>query len=274
MRKNKFSSKVSDDTTLVIATYNRPVFLELALKGVLRQKILPYEVIIADDGSTDETRELIERYAAHFPVPLVHSWIPDEGFRLAKSRNVAIAKVKTDYIIVIDGDIVISPSFVKDHILARRPNMFLNGGRARLTEWATKKRCRTLNPKFSCFTPGLLRPLTMLRIPWLHSVMKGELELHKIRGCNMSFWRSDIIRVNGYEERIIGWGCDDTELAQRFFNVGMQRKNIKGLAICVHLYHKEAEGASVTRKVNGLIEDETREKMRMQAGIGIDQYLN
>ena len=87
-------------------------------------------------------------------MPLVHSWIPDEGFRLAKSRNVAIAKVKTDYIIVIDGDIVISPSFVKDHILARRPNMFLNGGRARLTEWATKKRCRTLNPKFSCFTPG------------------------------------------------------------------------------------------------------------------------
>ena len=95
--------RVADDTTLIITTYNKPVFLELVLKSVMRQRVLPCEVIVADDGSKEDTKALIERYQALFPVPLVHSWIPDEGFRLSMSRNVAIAKAKGDYIIIATG---------------------------------------------------------------------------------------------------------------------------------------------------------------------------
>ena len=146
--------RVADDTTLIITTYNKPVFLELVLKSVMRQRVLPCEVIVADDGSKEDTKALIERYQALFPVPLVHSWIPDEGFRLSMSRNVAIAKAKGDYIIIIDGDIVLGPSFVADHVWAREEGCFVNGNRARLTKAATQWHCKTLNPRITTEAPA------------------------------------------------------------------------------------------------------------------------
>jgi GT2 family glycosyltransferase len=81
--------KKDDRISLVVTTYNSPAFLELVLKSVLDQRTLPREVVIADDGSTEETRLLIESYREKCPVPIVHSWIPDEGFRVAKARNEA-----------------------------------------------------------------------------------------------------------------------------------------------------------------------------------------
>lgn len=262
----------ANDTTLIITTYNNPVFLEMVFKSVLSQQTMPGEVIVADDGSTAETRELIERYQKLFPVPLIHSWIPDEGFRLSMSRNVAIAKAKGDYIIFIDGDIVLVPSFVKDHVSTRERGYFINGSRARLSEGATRKHCALLDCRFTVFTPGLKRPMVMLRIPWLHYLAKGAKGIDKIRGCNMSFWKSDLVAVNGYEERIVGWGCEDTELVDRLYHIGVKRKNIKGLAPCVHLYHSTSPANDTTHKVNKLIREETERLRKTKAEKGLDQY--
>ena len=262
----------ANDTTLIITTYNKPVFLEMVLKSVLRQRTMPAEVIVADDGSTVETRELIEHYQSIFPVPLIHSWIPDEGFRLSMSRNVAIAKAKGDYIIIIDGDVVLGPSFVGDHLLARERGYFINGSRARLSEEATRKRCALLDPHFTFFTSGLSRPFVMLRIPWLHRLIKGATGISKIRGCNMSFWKSDLVAVNGFEERIVGWGCEDTELVDRLYHIGVKRKNIKGLAPCVHLYHPYPAEKHETHKANINIRKETERLRKTRADKGLDQY--
>lgn len=270
MQKKK---RVADDTTLIITTYNKPVFLELVLKSVMRQRVLPCEVIVADDGSKEDTKALIERYQALFPVPLVHSWIPDEGFRLSMSRNVAIAKAKGDYIIIIDGDIVLGPSFVADHVWAREEGCFVNGNRARLTKAATQWHCKTLNPCITVFTPGLKRPLVMVRMPWLHRLDKGAMGINKIRGCNMAFWKKDLVAVNGFEERIEGWGCEDTELVDRLYNIGVRRKNIKGLAPCVHLYHPKAAENYETHKANIAIREETERLQKKRADKGLDQYL-
>ena len=264
--------KRATDTTLIITTYNKPIFLEMVLKSVMIQQTLPTEVIVADDGSTVETRELIERYQILFPVPLIHSWIPDKGFRLSMSRNVAIAKAKGEYIIVIDGDIVLCPSFVRDHLLAREHGYFINGNRARLTEEATLRLCASLNPHITMFTKGLKRPLVMLRIPWLHHLIKGATGIKKIRGCNMSFWKSDLVAINGFEERIIGWGCEDTELVDRLYHIGIKRKNIKGLAPCVHLYHPKAKENYETHKANISIREETEHSRKTRADKGLDQY--
>ena len=270
MGKNQTIAK---GVSLIVTTYNRPLFLELVLKSILRQKVMPAEVIIADDGSTIETEELINRYVKLFPVPLIHSWIPDKGFRLAKSRNMAIARSTGDYIIIIDGDIVLSPCFVHDHLQARKPGYFINGGRARLSEAATLKRCQTLDDKFSLFTYGLKRPLTMVRLPWLYKMAKGPIGIKKIRGCNMSFWRNDLVAVNGFEEKIEGWGCEDTELVVRLFNNGVKKLNISGLAPCVHLYHPGDKNSSVTRVENAKIEEESITKGKKRADLGLDQYI-
>ena len=126
--------KIAPEISLVITTYNSPAFLELVLKSVLRQHVFPLEVIIADDGSGEETRQLIDRYRKIMPVPLIHSWIPDEGFRLSKSRNVAIVKAKGSYIVNIDGDMVLMPHFIEDHRSLMKENQFVAGSRARLKE--------------------------------------------------------------------------------------------------------------------------------------------
>lgn len=269
----KHKQKIAEDVSLIVTTYNRPVFLELVLKSIIRQSLLPAEVVVADDGSGEETRKLIARYAKIFPVPLIHSWIPDEGFRLSKSRNIAIACSKGEYIISIDGDIVLARDFVRDHVQARRPGYFINGGRARLSKAATLIRCKTLNDHFSLMSRGLKRPLTMIRLPWLHSVLKGPEGVRKIRGCNMSFWRRDLIAANGFEEKIEGWGCEDTELVVRLYNNGVKRLNIPGLASCVHLYHPGAKDSKVTRVRNARIEDESAATKKKRADQGIDQYL-
>src|SRR5690606_36112774 len=101
-------------------TYNWPEALECCLLSVLKQKMLPGEVIIADDGSGEPTRQLINRFRQLCPVPLLHVWQPDEGFRLGKIRNKAIAAASGDYIIQTDGDIILHPLFIKDHMAASR----------------------------------------------------------------------------------------------------------------------------------------------------------
>lgn len=124
--KNDF--KVS----LIVSTYNSPRFLELCLKSICNQKRLPDEVLIGDDGSTSETKAVIDKFKEIFPVPLLHIWQADEGFQLAKIRNKCIARAKYDYIIQIDGDIVLHPYFVQDHILKACPGYFVVGSRAKL----------------------------------------------------------------------------------------------------------------------------------------------
>ena len=109
-------------------------------------------------------------------------------------------------------------------------------------------------------------------MPWLHHLAKGATGIDKIRGCNMSFWKSDLVAVNGFEERITGWGCEDTELVDRLFHIGIKRKNIKGLAPCVHLYHPKTQENHETHKANISIREETERLRKTRADKGLDQY--
>ena len=126
-------------TSLIISTYNRSDALELCVKSVLRQSLLPDEIIIADDGSKEDTGELIHQLAASSEVPIIHVWHEDLGFRLASIRNKAIAKASKEYIIQIDGDIVLHKDFVKDHVHFAKKGSFVTGSRVLIREGLTKK---------------------------------------------------------------------------------------------------------------------------------------
>src|SRR6185312_15866657 len=128
-RMNRESFK----TTLIVTTYNWPAALDLTLKSAARQSVMPEEIIVADDGSGQETAHLVDRHAAVSSVPLLHVWQPDDGFRLARSRNRAIAAARGEYIIIVDGDLVLHEHFIADHKLAARRGSFIQGVRL-LTE--------------------------------------------------------------------------------------------------------------------------------------------
>ena len=126
MKKDKINS------TLIITTYNWPDALELVLESVKNQVILPTEVIIADDGSTNETKQLIESFQNNFPVPLRHIWHEDKGFRRSAILNLAISKTDSDYIIQLDGDCIIHKNFVGDHLNSIEKGTYLFGSRVNI----------------------------------------------------------------------------------------------------------------------------------------------
>lgn len=227
-------------TSLIIATYNNPAYLYLTLKSVMNQRRLPYEVIIADDGSGEETRALVEDMAAESFVPLRHVWHPDEGFRLGAIRNKAIAEAKGDYIIQIDGDIVLHPSFVMDHESMARRGWFHSGSRVLLSPQTTELMVRKKIVELPQGAPergkanGHRIPLLM---PLMRRYKSGDGGY--VRGCNMAFWREDLIAVNGYNEDITGWGREDSELSYRLINNGLKKGFVKFGAIEYHLHHPE-----------------------------------
>lgn len=118
--------------SIIITTYNRPDALQLVLQSLHNQSRLPDEVIIADDGSTPETQELITRIQAQVDYPIRHVWQPDEGFRAAQIRNQAARKAHSDYLIFLDGDCVVRPDFVQQHGLLAEKGWFVAGNRVML----------------------------------------------------------------------------------------------------------------------------------------------
>ncbi|WP_333808221.1 glycosyltransferase family 2 protein [Flavobacterium sp.] len=259
-------------SSLVTPTYNWPQALELLLLSVKRQTILPDEVIVADDGSKPETTELIKQFQKDFPVPLIHVWHEDNGNQKPKIMNKAIAKAKYDYIIEIDGDIIMHPNFVEDHLKYAAKGIYLFGSRVNIQ----KNILDTIFSKkitfFHFFSKGIKKRGRTLRIPFFMNFAKlHEKRSSKLRGCNMSFWKEDFIKINGFNEALVGWGIDDSEMIQRLHNIGIQGKRLKNVAIAYHIYHKEQDKSHI--EINHIIEKETTEKKITFIEKGINQYL-
>lgn len=229
--------------SLIITTYNRPDALLRVLESILHQEIPPDEIIIADDGSGEETRETIKEFARHSFIPVKHSWQEDKGFRPARARNSAIAMSDYDYIIAIDGDMVLHKSFVKDHLSCAKRGNYIQGSRVFLNEKLTEQLLKVKNKKIQniIFSTKIKNRLNGLYIPIasrLYCIRKSTG--HKgIRSCNFSLFKSDILKVNGFNEDFITWGKEDSEFVERLFNIGIKRRNLKFKAIQYHLYHKE-----------------------------------
>lgn len=229
-------------TTLIIATYNWPQALDLVLKSVLIQTVMPDEVIIADDGSKTETRQLIESYQKTFPIPLIHVWHEDIGFRLSEIRNKAIAKAKYDYIVQIDGDIILHNEFIKDHNAFAQPKTFVRASRSYISKNKAGDILKKKKYKLSYFSSGITNRLSAVHFPaaWkLFEYTYKAKEIYEIHGCNMAFWKDDVLSINGYNENFTGWGLEDKEFVVRMLNRGYKKRFIKLGAICFHIWHPE-----------------------------------
>jgi glycosyltransferase involved in cell wall biosynthesis len=255
--------------SLLVTTYNWPEALAAILSSVAAQRVPPDEVIVGDDGSGEPTRRLVEAFRGRLAAPLVHVWQPDDGFRLARIRNMSVAAATGQYIIQIDGDMILHPEFVRDHLDAAAPGCFIGGSRVVLGPEATRRaleRQRRLGP----FSPDIGNRLNTLRAPRLGRAI-GRLvtqrSLNRVRGCNMSYWRSDFIEVNGYDEAYVGWGREDTDLVVRFFRYGLERRFFKLQGVAYHLHHRENPGERLGRNDDLLRETMRDGRYRCEAGV-------
>jgi glycosyltransferase involved in cell wall biosynthesis len=256
------------DFSLIITTYNSPEYLLLVLRSAENQTILPNEVIIADDGSTSDTRKKIEFYKNKTHLKIIHSWQKDKGFRAAKSRNKALAKSKYDYIVMIDGDTILHPRFCEDHLNNSEYGFFIQGKRVFLSKNKSKQVLSSNKVNFSFFSFGFLN-----RINGLHSIILSSLFTNKntnlrgIKTCNMSFFRQDCIDINGFNNEFEGWGKEDSEFIVRLFNNGIKRKNLRFSAVQFHLWHKVSSRESLKKNISLLNASITRKSNWCDDGI-------
>jgi len=259
--------------SLIVSTYNWPEALNLCLESICRQTVMPTEVIIADDGSTGETKELIEQYRKTFPVPLIHVWQEDDGFQLSRIRNKAIAAATGDYIIQVDGDLILERHFISDHIIFSKRNSFVSGSRVIMRQELSKRLLKTSQTRIPLITKGLINVANGLRIPFLSKRLENYKndDVYYLRGCNMAFWRSDLIRVNGYNEAFTGWGREDNEIGLRLINSGVEKRVIKFSGIVFHIYHPEKTRSGLN--INDEILKQTALNNLIYCDKGLSQYI-
>ena len=258
--------------SLIICTYNWPEALALVLSSIAIQSVPPDEIVIADDGSGSSTADTIKKYDEILSIPIVHSWQEDINCRIPHSRNKAIAKAKFEYIIMIDGDTVLHSDFVKDHKISAKKGIYIQGSRVLLQSAITNtifSKGFFKSPSF--FSKEAKNKLNMLRIPLISRLIRLQKSknINRIRGCNYSIYKDDIIKVNGFNEKITTWGREDSEFVQRLFNIGMNKQVLKFSGIQYHLYHKERSH----NHINDDILNNTINNNIKSCENGIDRYL-
>lgn len=226
--------------TVIVTTYNNPGHLSKVLYGLLNQKRLPDELIVADDGSGEETARAIKDLTVIAPFPLLHVWHEHKDFRAAKIRNKAIRQSSGDYIVLLDGDCVVNSNFVPDHLTLAERGCFIQGKRVHVNKKAVAEFNHNHAGSFfelakMALTGKISNVHHILRLPEIIAIKNNTLT--GIKSCNMSFYRDDMMAINGFNEDFVGWGNEDSELACRFFKYGLSKKVHPFMAICFHLWH-------------------------------------
>jgi glycosyltransferase involved in cell wall biosynthesis len=277
--------------SVIITTYNWPSALNLVMQALSKQTVLPAEILIADDGSTQETKEIIDQIKTQFPIPVQHIWQPDEGFRASAIRNKALAKASGDYIVFMDGDCIPRDNFIEMHGKLAEPGFFVAGNRSLLTQNFTAKllsqattvqaqASQTFNASvlfswslFQCFLVRLQghcnRFLPFLTLPGHRWRKRNPTQWEGAKGCNLGIWKMDLIRINGWEERFSGWGFEDSDLVIRLIRIGIRRKDGRFALPVIHLWHSENDRSRQKENWNLLLA--TQHKQRWVAEQGLDE---
>jgi GT2 family glycosyltransferase len=231
---------------VVFTTYNRAHDLERVLAGFARQSWPDFEIVIADDGSGDETRDCIERARKAWKLNIRHVWHEDIGFRKCRILNRAIAETSAEYLIFTDGDCIPHPDFISGHLDLARPGCFVSGGCVRLGELASRtiavpdvvdgrvfeRHWLTLQGE----TAMNLRKLILSERPWPVLMNTITTTRPTWNGHNASTWREEVLAVNGFDERL-GYGGEDREFGERLERCGMRGVQARYSLICLHLEH-------------------------------------
>ena len=227
---------------IIVSTYNRPDTLVKVLNGLFCQTRAADEIIIADDGSGSDTREALAPFLDNPEIRCTHVWQEDKGFRLARVRNQAIKAALSDYLVFLDGDCIPQPTFTADHLALAQEGYFFQGKRVIVSREAspefTFEDTRSFAVRFGHLVRGgLSNGHHIFRLPFwpAHTTSKRS----GVRGCNMGFFKKDLLAVNGFNQAFKGWGREDSEIVVRLYKYGLRRKEHPFKAICYHLWHRE-----------------------------------
>ncbi|MAP79579.1 MAG: hypothetical protein CL526_00690 [Aequorivita sp.] len=271
------------DTSVIISTYNSRDWLEKVLYGYNNQTYRQFEVIIADDGSNDETRKLLKRMEAEVFFPIIHVWHEDKGFQKSEILNKAILQCSTEYIIMSDGDCIPRKDFVEQHVKFREEGYFLSGGYFMLPMDISKEITKEDIYSEKCFNLSWLKQHGLPNSFKNNKLYAGPLKAFLLNrftptnaswnGHNASGWKKDIVAVNGLDERM-QYGGQDRELGERLANYGLKSKQIRYNAVVLHLDHPRGYKNQESINKNLAIREQTREQNKKWTSFGIVKNNN
>ncbi len=235
--------------SVIFSTYNSPQWLQKVLWGLLAQSFSQFEVIVADDGSADETRAVIDSMRPEFTnkqISVRHVWQRDDGFRKCRILNKAILHAVNDYLVFTDGDCILRQDFLQVHASRSAQGNYLSGSYYKLPMGISKVIDRADIDSARCFNYQWLRnnglPASASRLKLISnsSIARCLNRLTptraNLKGANASVWRKDLLSAGGFDEQL-QWGGLDRELGVRLQNAGITPRLVKYDAICIHLDH-------------------------------------
>lgn len=270
------------EVAVILSTYNHPRWLEKVLWGYMKQTFRAFDLFIADDGSGEETAELIRHYQENSALNLHHIWQPDKGFRKCRILNRAIQETNADYLIFSDGDCIPRTDFVEKHLNNLRKGCFLSGGNIKLNRNVSEAITREDVDAQRPFKLGWLlktgQPMTSKFIKLVRNPATANL-LNRItptratwNGHNVSGWKADILKVNGYNEDMM-YGGLDRELGERLMNAGITGRQVRYSAICVHLHHNRPYKQVSAITENKVIRREVKKNRLVWTENGISEKM-
>lgn len=266
--------------SVIISTYNQPEWLALVLHSYSIQTITNFEIIIADDGSDNRTKSVMEQFSVKTELHVIHVWQEDDGFQKTKILNKAIVASNSNYLIFTDGDCIARKDFVETHLNLRRNNCALSGGYFKLSEAVSIQINKNVIDAQKCFDKEWLitqgQPKSFKFNKLTRSKSKAKI-LNTITptkatfdGMNVSCYKKDILAVNGFDERM-QYGAEDREVGERMMNNGIKFLQVRYSAICVHLYHERPYKNEEILKKNNAIRKETKQNKSRFTDYGIEK---
>jgi glycosyltransferase involved in cell wall biosynthesis len=245
---------------VIVTTYNRPDALAAVFEGLRAQQDRAFEIIVADDGSGEETATVVDAYRKRGDLAVDKVWQEDRGFRAGAVRNRALALTKAEYVIFTDGDCLPLPDFIAGHRRLAEGGWFVAGNRILMSEQLSR---RILTEQLPAHTWPAGR--------WLSLFLKGQIRWRGVMTCNLAAWRKDLLAVNGFDEAYEGWGLEDSDLTLRLLHSGVNRKSARFATPVVHLWHPENDRGALEE--NWLRLAALSRSRRTRAKRGVDRYL-
>lgn len=265
--------------SVILSTYNQPQWLEKVLWGYSCQGDSNFEIVIADDGSADETRTLIDTMRQQTSLVIKHVWQEHQGFGKSRILNKATIEASGDYLIFSDGDCIPRADFVAIHRKNAAKGRYLSGGYTKLPLDLSLRLTQEDIVTGRVFCSKWLKLQGFPSRPW-HKHAAGCFAWFwnlisptkaTWNGHGSSTWKADIMRVNGHNEEM-RYGGQDRELGERLENAGLEGKRIRYFAIVMHLDHPRGYATAESIAKNKEIRHHTVRNRITWTPKGIDQH--
>lgn len=232
----------SPQISVLVSTFQRPHHLKRSLVSLAHQQQVDgqFEVIVTDDGSTDETPQVVEEFSRSANFPICFTTHPHEDFQLARCRNSGVRISAAPYLLFTDGDCIFPPDHLYRHLQARRSGVVRAGDCYRLDS-ETSDRIDEQSIASGAFVGWVPRAEEQRLRKSHRKALFYQLLRHprkpKLIGNNIAIQRDLLERINGFDEQFQGWGCEDDDLCMRLRKVGARIASILGETRAYHLWH-------------------------------------